>query len=455
MKKGYKRIKKKKKKTLFSLWRDVWVSIFLVVVILVIKTIISDLNEIRDDKSDTFSNYTNVLREAWLPTGQESVSVECNEDGSMKEEMALIECIEKIPASGFTDLYIILRDQNGNVIWKTTQPEDEAGMWGEWDETYMQALLEGKQPEGKMVSEMTSFGGDYGDEKSCIYYQGLAGMDYRRECSFRLGNNQYTLLMATKKVMNSYERDYIIETVMKGLIFSLAFSFILAFYFNRIYKKEIALQKQQRDFSNALAHDLKTPLMAISGYAENLAGNICPEKSGHYIEGIQSNVTYMDHLVGQVLDLAKTEQGVAELNIETLELSSMIGKILAQYEILVEKKKLAVTIEGEAKIQADRAKMERVLENLLRNAITYSPEGNKISVKMDKEHLEIRNTGVEISEEDLRDIWKPFITGEKSRSRESGHGLGLSIVANILDLHRFTYEIKSEKQIVCVSIFFK
>ena len=132
----------------------------------------------------------------------------------------------------------------------------------------------------------------------------------------------------------------------------------------------------------------------------------------------------------------------------------MIEKVLAQYEILVEEKKLAVTIEGDAKIEADGVKMERVLENLLRNAITYSPEGNKVSIKMDEEHMEIRNTGVEISEEDLQDIWKPFVTGEKSRKRESGHGLGLSIVANILDLHGFCYEIKSEKQTVCVCVFF-
>lgn len=411
------------------------------------------MNEIRDDQSEIFSDYTNVLSKALLPDSQESVSVEYNEDGSMKEEMELIERIEKISAGGFTDLYIILSDQDGNVIGKTTQSEDEVVVWNEWDETYMQDLLEGKEPEGKKESELISIGGDYG-EKSCIYYQGLSGMDYRREFSFRLGDNQYTLLMATKKVMNSYERDYMIETAVIGLIFSLVFSFILAFYFYRIYKKEIKLQKQQRDFSNALAHDLKTPLMAISGYAENLAENICPEKSGHYIEEIKSNVAYMDRLVGQILDLAKTEQGAVDLKIETLELSSMIEKVLAQYEILVEEKKLAVTIEGDAKIQADGVKMERVLENLLRNAITYSPEGNKVSVKMDKEHLEIRNTGVEISEEDLQDIWKPFVTGEKSRKRESGHGLGLSIVANILDLHGFRYEIKSEKQTVCVCVFF-
>ena len=287
MKKSSGNIKKKKKKTLFSLWRDVWVPVFLVVAILVIKTIISDLNEIRDNRSEAFSAYINALSEIWLLDRQESVSVEYNEDGSMKEEMELIGRIEKIHTGGFTGLYIILRDRDGNVIGKTTQPEDEVDMW---DETYMQDLLEGKEPEGKMVSESTSIGGDYGDEKSCIYYQGLAGMDYRREFSFQWGGNQYTLLMATKKVMNSYERDYMIETAVKGLIFSLLFSFILAFYFYRIYKKEIKLQKQQRDFSNALAHDLKTPLMVISGYAENLAENICPEKSGHYIEEIKSNV---------------------------------------------------------------------------------------------------------------------------------------------------------------------
>ena len=184
MKKSCGNIKKKKKKTLFSLWRDVWLPVFFVVAILVIKTIISDLNEIRDDQSEIFSDYTNVLSKAWLPDSQESVSVEYNEDGSMKEEMKLIERIEKISASGFTDLYIILSDQDGNVIGKTTQSEDEVVVWNEWDETYMQDLLEGKEPEGKKESELISIGGDYG-EKSCIYYQGLSGMDYRREFSFR------------------------------------------------------------------------------------------------------------------------------------------------------------------------------------------------------------------------------------------------------------------------------
>lgn len=451
MKKSFNGMKKKKKKTLFSLWREVWVPVVIVVAVLVIQDIATNLHEIRYSNMESFHSIARSLWQVWLPDRQEYQMMGDNEEICRKEELELINLIESFSESGLNDMYIILRDQDGNVLAKSKEPQDNK--WSEWDKDYMQSLLDEKESEGDLVGHSLQTG-EYGKIERWQYVRNLAIKEARYEISFRLGSNRYTLLIATKDDDNSLAWDYMIKNALKGFIFSLAFSFLLAFYFYRIYKKEIELQKQQRDFSNALAHDLKTPLMAISGYAENLAGNICPDKSGHYIEGIQSNVTYMDHLVGQVLDLAKTEQGVADLKLERIDLSPMVEKILAQYEILVEQKKLAVTIEGDADIQADGVKMERVLENLLRNAITYSPEGNKVSIKLDKQHLEIKNTGVEITEEELKDIWKPFVTGDKSRVRESGHGLGLSIVANILDLHGFRYGIKSEKQMVCVSIFF-
>lgn len=465
MKKSCGNIKKKKKKTLFSLWRDLFGSIFIVAIIFTTIMNVTYYNYERDYVLNEFEWWNIDFTRYWKDSGwlslatvemmqnyQQDLEPE-NLETMESHEIALYRNLQSIKEGGpFSSMYAILKDENGNVIVHT-KPENINKEIFAWDETYMRELLEEKAPEDELECYTLSPG-----ESSSTYYndydRGLVGFEGRYRYTFKIEDTPYTLLVAMKVDDDSYIMTTMIRNTILGVFFSIVFSFILAFYFYRIYKKEIKLQKQQRDFSNALAHDLKTPLMAISGYAENLAENICPEKSGHYIEEIKSNVAYMDRLVGQILDLAKTEQGAVDLKIETLELSSMIEKVLAQYEILVEEKKLAVTIEGDAKIQADGVKMERVLENLLRNAITYSPEGNKVSVKMDKEHLEIRNTGVEISEEDLQDIWKPFVTGEKSRKRESGHGLGLSIVANILDLHGFRYEIKSEKQTVCVCVFF-
>ena len=460
-----KKKKEQKKKTLFSFWREVWVPVFLVAIAFVM---IVNVNYYYNQRE-----YTMLWFEKWCddyltgldsslssPLVSKDTMERCIQElrneklNSMEQYERLLYINIKSIEQGepILGIYAILKDENGNVLVQTNPEKINQDIFV-WDETYMQELLNGEAREEEKhvyVFETGDLAKGYMDD----YDRGLTGFELRSVYAFKIEDTVYSLLMAAKVDGFSYIVKVMLRNTILGILFSILFSYMLAVYFNRIYKKEIEIQKQQREFSNALAHDLKTPLMAISGYAENLAEHICPEKSEHYIKGIQANVTYMNHLVGKVLELAKTEPGIEELKIENIELSSMMEKILAQYEILVEKKQLEVRIEGNAVIQADREKMERVFENLLRNAIAYSPNGNQIFIQMDQEYFEITNTGVEIAKEDLNDIWKPFVTGEKSRTRESGHGLGLSIVANILNLHGFFYEMISENQSVCVKIYF-
>lgn len=459
------KIKKKKKKTLFSFWREVWVPVFLISFAFVTMVNVIFYYSQRERVTMEFERWCYDYLDYWESSIlSPMVTVETMEQCLYElryeklntlesHERLLCRNIDSVEQGGpFSSMYVILKDEKGSVLVQTS-PEKFNQEYYIWDASYMQELLNGK-PRKEEKDVYTFEPGDLAKSYCSDYDRGLTGFEERCVYVFKIEDTCYSLLIAAKVDGFSYILQYMLRNTILGILFSVVFSYVLAFYFNQIYKKEIEIQKQQRDFSNALAHDLKTPLMAISGYAENLAENICPEKSEHYIEGIQSNVSYMNHLIGQVLDLAKMKQGKDELQIENIELSSMIEKILSQYEILIEKKKLEVRIEGNAEIRADRVKMERVLENLLRNAITYSPEEKQIFIKMDKEYFEIKNTGVKLLEEELKDIWKPFVTGGESRKREFGYGLGLSIVANILELHGFFYEITSENQSVCVRISF-
>ena len=441
-----------KKKTIWSLWLPVWVPIFLLTMMVEAKFMVSYFDQKRTNSGQVYKKNAEFMSDIIVPETEELQNIKYDANGAKQEEQELIDKFNMYLPQADIFLYMVLTDKDGAILAQSHSSSDD--VWYNQDKEYIEEFLAGKEPEGRIWESGSYSGSSDGNGIYGIYKQGIIGLEFRYEHQFYMGGKTYTILMAKRDRIESYDKQFIAKNLTIGTVFSIVFSFLLAFYFYRIYKKELSLQKQQRDFSNSLAHDLKTPLMAISGYAENLAENICVEKTEHYIKGIQSNVTYMDHLVGQMLDLAKTGQAAAELKKETLHLCPLVEKLFAQYQVLIEEKKLWVTIEGEACIQADEGKMERVLENLLRNAITYSPKGSKIIVKMDEKHFEMKNTGVTIAKEDLKEIWNPFVTGEKSRKKGSGHGLGLAIVANILDQHGFAYEIKSEHESVCVTIYF-
>lgn len=328
----------------------------------------------------------------------------------------------------------------GKMLVSVCGYDDPSGEYS-WDEEYLEYLKGIKNPQ---ESETYAYYEHGFNEEEAQSYQKLT-----------VGGKDYYLFFGEKYHPFSYIKGDVGMAALIGVIFSVIFALILSANFYRIYRRELMLQKRQRDFSNALAHDLKTPLMAISGYAENLAENIYPEKKEHYIEGIQSNVSYMNALIGQIMEMAKTENPDFSLHKTQIALQEITQKILNLYEGLAEKKDITIHMSGTAQVVADASCMERVMENLIKNALEYTPEHQSIFIKMDENQLEVTNTGIEIPKEKLEEIWKPFIKGDESRSRKQGHGLGLSIVKNILELHGFPCEMISEKNQVTVRIFFK
>ena len=306
-----------------------------------------------------------------------------------------------------------------------------------WDEEYLKYLTEIENP-----------------EESSLYsyiYHGFNEQEAQSYQKVTVGDHDYYVLFGKMIHPFTVIKNDVFAALIIGTVFTILFALAIAANFYRIYKKEVMLQERQKEFSNALAHDLKTPMMAISGYTENLAEQTHPEKQEHYIRGIQSNISYMNELVGQILELAKVDHEI-ELKKENVNLRDLVEKIVTMHEKMAEEKQIEVQVIGEATIYADAGYMERVIANLLKNALEFSPEHQSVLIKLSQTNVEITNTGVEIPAEQLEEMWKPFVKGDKIRSRESGHGLGLAIVKEILDMHGFDYEMTSEHEAVTVRI---
>lgn len=232
----------------------------------------------------------------------------------------------------------------------------------------------------------------------------------------------------------SYCMNDIILSWIVAVIFSIIVALVVSGYFYYIYKKEIDLQKQQKIFSNSLAHDLKTPLMAISGYTDNLLEHTQPEKEQEYMVGIQENVGYMNDLIGQVLTLIKIEQ-TEGLKKTQLAFSDMIKKYTQLYKGQLSEKNLTVEITGETVVTADVYLVEHLLLNLLDNAVRYATENTTIEVALQEKEFSIVNVCNVLTKEEIQQICNPFVKGDISRSRaeKGGCGLGLSIVKEALE----------------------
>ncbi|MEK4654348.1 MULTISPECIES: sensor histidine kinase [unclassified Niallia] len=213
-------------------------------------------------------------------------------------------------------------------------------------------------------------------------------------------------------------------------------------------EKRLQMEKEQREFFEHASHELKTPLSIVKSFAEGLQDGVSPDKQDHYIEVIIEESEKMEVLIKNMLDLAKLENGVIKLRKTSFLLSEMIEDLANKLFCIAREKNVVIEImpKNEQHILADYEWMERVMKNLLINAIRHSEPDSviRICIELDQDNgnsvFQIENTGPQIPEEQLDKIWKRFYRAESSRSRMTGGtGLGLAIVQQILSLHGFHY----------------
>jgi signal transduction histidine kinase len=215
------------------------------------------------------------------------------------------------------------------------------------------------------------------------------------------------------------------------------------------------LNDQKNQFLGMAAHDLRNPLSAILTLSEFLLDkrlNVTPAEQEEFIRRIRSSSEFMVRLVNDLLDISKIEAGKLALDLEAADLRAIIENNVALNRILADKREVKLSLFQDAGIplmMLDSAKIEQVLDNLIVNAVKFSPAGGTVEVRLDKGEndvtLSVSDQGPGIPEDEFHKLFNPFEkTSAKSATKEKGTGLGLAIVKKIVSGHQGKIWVESQ-----------
>jgi signal transduction histidine kinase/tetratricopeptide (TPR) repeat protein len=216
--------------------------------------------------------------------------------------------------------------------------------------------------------------------------------------------------------------------------------------------KELLFTNAELDEANRMktqllsmaAHDLKNPLGVIIGYSDLILFDTPKEsETGLYVQDIQSTAHRMNKLIGELLTSAAMEMGNITLELDDVEVLSLISMIASRYEDHAAEKLQRIEVEADADISilADGNRLEQVFDNLVSNAVKYSPHGKTIWLRVKQMdtivRCEVQDEGPGMSEEDRQKLFGFFQRlSAQPTGGESSSGVGLAIVKKIVDLHK-------------------
>lgn len=207
-------------------------------------------------------------------------------------------------------------------------------------------------------------------------------------------------------------------------------------------------EENRRQLISNITHELKTPLAVIHSYAEGLQAGIAAEKQDEYLSVILDEAEHMDSMVLQMLDLSRLEAGKVRLAVDQFSLLQLTRSVAEKLAPMMEAKELSFNygLAEDFQITADEGRIRQVITNLLSNALKYTAPGGRILVNVYPENRSARftmiNTADHLSDEALLKVWDSFYRVDASRT-EPGTGLGLTLVKNIVELHRGTCYVRN------------
>lgn len=224
----------------------------------------------------------------------------------------------------------------------------------------------------------------------------------------------------------------------------------------------LAAAKNRQDFTANVSHELKTPLTAISGYAELIENNMVDsDKQVKFAGDIKKNADRLVVLINDIIRLSELDHSEAGVNFTKQNLYEIARERVELLQNNASKKNVSLMLSGkDITVLSNRGMIIELLDNLIQNAIRYNVAGGRVEVEVaeadNKAVLIVRDTGIGIPEEDRERIFERFYRVDKSRSRETGGtGLGLAIVKHIVELHNGKIELESTLgEGTCVKIFF-
>ena len=210
----------------------------------------------------------------------------------------------------------------------------------------------------------------------------------------------------------------------------------------------------RKEFISNVSHELKTPIALIQGYAEGLQEGINdnPQDVEYYCDVIIDEAGKMNKMVKNLLTLNQLEFGNGQVNMERFDIVSVVAGVINSMRLRAEQNNVTIEFprQNPVYVWADEFQIEEVITNYLSNAFNHVDENKLIKVEIIEKNGIVRvsvfNTGKQIPEEELDNIWVKFYKVDKARTRAyGGNGIGLSIVKAIMDRHEKGYGVMNHE----------
>lgn len=212
----------------------------------------------------------------------------------------------------------------------------------------------------------------------------------------------------------------------------------------------LAAAKARQDFTANVSHELKTPLTAISGYAELLDGGMVgEEQQKHFYQEIRKNADRLLALINDIIRLSDLDRKGHEPSFGVIDLYEVVKECMDELTVNAKQRNVNISLDGEScNVHGIKDMLKELVENLAQNAIRYNNAGGKVWVSVTKRDgrsvLTVKDNGIGIPASEQERIFERFYRVDKSRSKATGGtGLGLAIVKHIVEIHDAKIELDS------------
>ena len=253
-------------------------------------------------------------------------------------------------------------------------------------------------------------------------------------------------------------QDYLIKGDFTGPMLCRAITYAIA-RMNLMVERDTLIRdlrasvEMKNRMFGILAHDLRNPIGAVSGYAEFLEmteEQSLSERMIASLAAIRESAGFMTNLIEEVMAMAVADAGDVRVNRQWLDIAAVARKAVAIGIVAAERKRVRLVVELQpAWIKGDAVKIEQVLNNLISNAVKFSKEGDVVTVKVAEGEggvlLSVADLGAGIPEAVKVGLFKPFVKGRTGTAGERSNGLGLYICSRIVDAHGGRIEIATKE----------
>ncbi len=210
------------------------------------------------------------------------------------------------------------------------------------------------------------------------------------------------------------------------------------------FARQQEVERARRNMVVAISHDLRTPLSSIRAMAESINDRVVtdPETVRQYLSTMETEVARLSLLIEDLFELSQIDAGALQLHLEAGSLRDLVSDTLESMRVQARQRDLALdgqVDEALPDVLMDARQLQRVLVNLIQNAIRHTPSGGTVCIQAWPEgetvRVEVSDSGEGIAPQDLPRVFEPFFQGDPARSKPGGSGLGLSIVKALIEAH--------------------